>query len=297
MATLGDNKSTIVRLWSGAGLAAMRAGFRALERASPAIAARWALRVWLSPPRRKPTRAPSGSGVPAGERLQVPAGVVAETWGDGPVVYLLHGWGGWRGQLSGFVAPLVAAGRRVVALDAPSHGDSAPGRHGRRQSTLTEMADALVAVAEVAGPPQAVISHSAGCAAAAIAVQDGLPAERLVLLAPMADPMPYLHAFADVLGIGERTRPRFLRRLERVAGRDLADFDLPSMAKTAETLPELLVVHDQDDRESPHADGAALSDAWPGAILHTTTGLGHRRLLADPEVIRTVVAYVTDAGV
>jgi hypothetical protein len=40
-------------------------------------------------------------------------------------------------------------------------------------------------------------------------------------------------------------------------------------------------------------DGAAIAAAWPGARLHVTSGLGHRRLLRDPNVIAEVVEFVT----
>jgi hypothetical protein len=44
------------------------------------------------------------------------------------------------------------------------------------------------------------------------------------------------------------------------------------------------VIHDRDDREVPYAGGVATANAWPGARLFTAGGLGHRRLLSDPEV-------------
>ena len=37
----------------------------------------------------------------------------------------------------------------------------------------------------------------------------------------------------------------------------------------------------------------ALAAAWPEGELLTTGGLGHHRLLRDPEVVRAVVDYVT----
>jgi hypothetical protein len=37
------------------------------------------------------------------------------TWGQGPGVLLMHGWGGARAQMTGFVEPLLVAGYRVVA--------------------------------------------------------------------------------------------------------------------------------------------------------------------------------------
>jgi len=41
------------------------------------------------------------------------------SWGEGPVVLLVHGGSGWGQQMSVDVEPLVAAGFRVVAWDAP----------------------------------------------------------------------------------------------------------------------------------------------------------------------------------
>src|SRR5512141_858724 len=47
------------------------------------------------------------------------------TWGNaGPAVLLMHGWGGARAQMTGFVDPLLFAGYRVVAYDQPAHGES-----------------------------------------------------------------------------------------------------------------------------------------------------------------------------
>jgi pimeloyl-ACP methyl ester carboxylesterase len=292
----GIGKSTIVRINPRWLQAISHATFAALERMAPDLGARLALRMWLTPPHAS-GRGPDRRTVAPGERFSVslPAGaaVAAETWGTGPVVYLLHGWGGHRSHLSSLVLPLVEAGMQVVALDAPGHGESGPGREGGRRTTLTEIAAALVCVAAITGPAHAVISHSGGCAATALAVREGLAADRLVFVAPMADPANMLDVFAHVLGLGPRTERRFRRRLELAAERSMTEFDLPARAVEAEKLPPLLVIHDRDDREVPCAHGRAIAAAWPRARLEVTTGLGHRRLLADPEVIRKVVAFVS----
>ncbi|MET0693246.1 MAG: hypothetical protein ABWY56_04910, partial [Propionibacteriaceae bacterium] len=46
------------------------------------------------------------------------------------------------------------------------------------------------------------------------------------------------------------------------------------------------------DRDVPYAASEHLQQVWPGATLRATDGLGHRRLLTDPEVIATVVDFV-----
>lgn len=314
MADSANQKSTIVRAF-GRRIAAARTGLRTLERVTPGLAARLAARWWFTPPHpRRRRTAVAGQRFltplaadptwatrtrwqpPVGRRFAVPAVarglVVAQVWGQGPTAYLLHGWGGWRGQFAHLIEPLVVAGLRVVALDTLGHGESGSGRLGGRRSTLVEAAEALTAVASVTGPAHAIIAHSAGCQAAALAVRCGLAADRLVFLAPMRDPMPYARQFATAVGLGPRTWPRFIARVERTVGRPLTDFDLPRQAAGADrALPPLLVIHDRHDRDSAYHDGAAVARAWPGAQLMTTSGLGHRRLLADPDVIDATVAF------
>jgi pimeloyl-ACP methyl ester carboxylesterase len=53
------------------------------------------------------------------------------------------------------------------------------------------------------------------------------------------------------------------------------------------------VIHDRDDAEVPVANGEAIAAAWPGAQLVTTGGLGHTRIVHDPQVVARAVAFVT----
>ena len=265
-------KSTIVR------------SFAVLERVAPVVGARWAERLWFTVPSARGRRdRQAAPGRPF--QVRVHGGTVAgETWGAGPPVYLVHGWGGWRWQLDGFVAPLVEAGHRVVAFDAPSHGASDPGPEGPGRSTVLELADALAAVVAANGPAHAVVAHSLGATAAAFAIRAGLPVERAAFLAPMADPLPYTRTFAGRLGFGERVRTRLADRIERRVGLPLSAFDVPAMADQVAT-PPLLLVHDRQDAETGWSDSAAIARSWPRSRLVTTGGLGHRRILRAPAVV------------
>ena len=276
-------KSTIVR------------SFGVLERVAPALGARWAETLWF--------RIPSARGrrdrlAEPGHPFQVQLHgrtVAGEAWGDpaAATVYLVHGWGGWRGQLDAFVGPLVAAGLRVVAFDAPSHGDSDPGLEGPGRSTLIELADALAAVVAANGPAHTVIAHSLGATAAAYALDNGLEAGRMAFVAPMVDPVPYTRVFAGRLGFGERTRSRLVARIERRVGTSMAAFAVPAMAGRVATTP-LLLVHDRHDTETAWADSAAIARSWTGARLVSTSGLGHRRILRDPAVVAEVTGFVLE---
>jgi pimeloyl-ACP methyl ester carboxylesterase len=283
-------KSTIVR------------SFAVLERIAPSAGARWAEALWFTVPSARRGR---DRQVAPGRPFQVRVhgrAVAGEVWGerpadgdpgrgDPPVVYLVHGWGGWRWQLDGFVEPLVEAGYRVVAFDAPGHGASGPGPEGPGRSTILEFADALAAVVAANGPAHAVVAHSLGATAAAVAIHRGLAVERAVFVAPMADPLPYTRTFAGRLGVGERVRTRLVDRIERRVGMPLSAFDVPAMAAQVPT-PPLLLVHDRQDAETGWSDSAAIARSWPQARLVTTSGLGHRRILHAPAVVTEVVGFV-----
>jgi pimeloyl-ACP methyl ester carboxylesterase len=274
-------KSTIVR------------SFSVLERVAPTAGARWAETLWFTVPAARGRRdRQADPGRPFQVRLHDRA-VAGEAWGAGPVVYLVHGWGGWRWQLDGFVAPLVEAGCRVVAFDAPSHGASDPGPEGPGRSTILEFADALAAVAAAMGPAHAVVAHSLGATATAFAIRSGLPVERAVFLAPMGDPLPYTRTFAARLGFGERVRTHLVDRIERRVGLRLSAFDVPVMAEQVAT-PPLLLVHDRLDAETGWSDSAAIAGSWPRSRLVTTSGLGHRRILRAPAVIAEVTGFVAE---
>ncbi|MBA3781373.1 MAG: alpha/beta fold hydrolase [Nocardioides sp.] len=282
-------KSTIVRtkLWL------LRSAFRTAEVIAPGWGARAATSLWFSPP-PSPRATPLP---PGGESFEVTwlGGVVRGTWwGSGPVVYLMHGWGGRGDQFAAFVEPLVAAGLRVVLFDAPSHGKSDPGASGRRRTHGVEFGRALDDVAARFGPARAVVAHSMGGVPTLLAMRDGwLGAERLVFVAPMADLATYFDRFESMMGFGPRIRRRMDVETERRTGRGVDDFNLGRLAADLEKLPPALVIHDRADRETSYDASADVVSAWPDATLMATEGLGHRRILRDPAVVAATVRHVT----
>ncbi len=293
---MSSQKSTIVRFYDSLRTTAIRTAFGTLERVVPDLGARWAERLWLTIP---PYRGRPAELIRPGESYLVPVGgrhVLTRAWGSGPVVYLVHGWGGTGVQLRAYVEPLVAAGRRVVAFDALSHGDSESGALGPRRTTIPEMAAALEAVVAAHGPAHAIVAHSLGANAAFYALRRGLWAGRLVFLAPMTQPMPYTALFGAALGFDRRIRTRMVARVARRAGVPWSAFDIPAQVDDI-VAPPLLTVHDPNDRETRYADSVALAKAWPGAELVTVKGLGHWRVLHDPDTVARAVVFLTAGAV
>lgn len=211
--------------------------------------------------------------------------IVGWTWGSGPTTYLVHGWGSRAGRLHLLGEALVRSGRRLVMFDAPGHGAS-----GRGLSSMPEFARALQAVVAREGAPDAVIAHSMGGAATALAAAWGLEARRFVLLAPAANPAEWARSLGLVLALERPVLLHLRARSERRLRLRWDEFDARLHARRM-TAP-LLVIHDHEDDIVPFSHGADLARLWPGATLVETSGLGHRDLLQDPAVIGRVLDFV-----
>jgi pimeloyl-ACP methyl ester carboxylesterase len=271
-------------------LAAARLAFGGAQRVSPDIAAFWAERLFFTPPRRRAS-ARAQRALATGRRWSVPFGagqLAAWAWGEGPTALLVHGWGSRGAHMAAFVGPLLAAGFRVVAYDAPAHGLS-PGR----QTDLPELASALQAVAGAAGPVRILIAHSIGGMATALALQRGLAVDRAVLIGVPEAPDFFLAHMAGRLGLEAGTVDKLRRRVERRVALRWSALDLRQIVKGL--IAPVLIVHDAADADVPREHAETLEKAWPGAQLLLTSGLGHRQILKDRDVISRVVAFATGA--
>ena len=270
----------------------LRAGMRVLGVVAPPLAARAAETLFLTPPAHTPwdgERELLAQGRP--ERFPVRAGSIAAwTWGEGTPVLLVHGWGSRGARLGSFVAPLCAAGHSVVAFDAAGHGES-----DGRYSALPEFLFAIEAVSAARGPFAAIVAHSLGGAATTLAMARSVSAARVLFVAPSSDPASYPKRFAEMVGVRDGIRLRMEERVVRRFGMPWSDFDVLRAAR-GQSAP-LLVIHDETDLEVPWRDGAAIAAAWPGARRATTTGLGHRRIVHDPDVVARGVEFLEQAPV
>jgi pimeloyl-ACP methyl ester carboxylesterase len=269
-------------------LTLVRRALGVLSRTAPDVASRIAADLFMKPRRFAPP--PREREVLAeATSFEVPLGATtsirAWRWGSGPVILLVHGWEGRGAQLSPFVRPLAGAGFQVVAFDAPGHGAS-PGA----RSSLPQFAWAVRCVAEATAMPYAVIAHSLGCAAATLALREGLTADRVVFFSPPLDPSDYVNRFGDILGFNGEVLERMKLRIEERFLRKWSDYSLAENGR--EMTAPLLIVHDRDDTETFWSEGAALAEAWPGARLITTEGLGHRRILREPTIVEAVSRFI-----
>ena len=280
---------------AGPGLRLFRMALGASQRLWPALAVRAAQRVFCTP--LPPKWLQRRGAWDADWRIErwpfedasltlytQPAAAAA------PLVLLTHGWGGHARQMLPLAQAIAQAGFLPVILEMPAHGRSAGAFSNLPQfSRATEYVGARLM--QQGRTLHAVVAHSLGANAAAHAIsRGGLPAQRLVLLAPPASPREFTRMFAAVFGLSERTRAGMQARLEAREGILMAQFEPPAVGPRV--AAPTLVVHDRGDRVNAFVDGQAFADAIPDARLLSTEGLGHRKLLKDPHVLQQVALFL-----
>jgi pimeloyl-ACP methyl ester carboxylesterase len=205
-------------------------------------------------------------------------------WGKaGRRILLVHGWGGKAAQFFSFVGPLLDAGFEVIAFDAPAHGASSG-------SFASGPAFARAARAVAGYAVYGIIAHSLGAAGTAIALAQGLRANRVVFLAPAALIGLLLEEFIRLRQIPE---PIAAELRQRFAARYSAEIvSVPLLAGRLDA--PVLIFHDPEDRDLPFSHSESVAAAWPGANLIAATGAGHWRIMRDQSVIDRTIRFLID---
>lgn len=283
-----SKKSTSVR--QKAAPAWLRASFYVASWIAPDAAIARAVELFCTPSRAARRRATAASTASAATlTLDVDGhNVEVYRWGDPstqPYVLVAHGWSDYALRFLPLIDALRDAGYAVVAFDQPGHG-----RSDGDTSTLPEFARCVGAVGRHFGRADAVIGHSMGGAAAAIALRDGLAADRAVLIAPPADLADAADRFAAFVGLAPHLRDRFHRALEERAS---VRFEALEAHRNVHAIGRpALIVHDLFDREVPWSDGERYARYWPRARMLSTANLGHNRILADAGVVGALLDFL-----
>ncbi|HEX9839616.1 MAG TPA: alpha/beta fold hydrolase [Anaerolineales bacterium] len=210
------------------------------------------------------------------------------TWGDGPAVLLMHGWGGARAQMTGFVDPLLAAGYRVVAYDQPAHGHS-----DGEGTNLLEIAPTMDLIALHDGSFHAIIAHSFGTLITSYALvnRNFPPPARLVYFGSfnrLMDSLPRFHALAQLPDeIIEGLRAMIYKNF----GQEVLESITNEILTPQISIPALMF-HDTMDNVTPIEDSRAVARAWKWAQLIETEGLGHRGALQSRTIHEQVVRFL-----
>lgn len=223
-------------------------------------------------------------------RLRFDGGELAvTTWGEsGPLVLLMHGWGGARAQMTGFVEPLLEAGYRVAAYDQPAHGES-----DGKMTNLLEIAPTMDLIKEREGKPEAIIAHSFGTLVTSYALANwDFPAPaRLVYLGSFNRLLDSLPRFQALAGLPDPVMDGLHDMIYANFGKDVMDGIWNEKMTQKIDIPALMF-HDKADNVTPVEDSRAIARVWKSARLVETEGLGHRGALQSKEVHAQVVEFL-----
>lgn len=216
-----------------------------------------------------------------------PSVTKAFVWGnEGPLAFLVHGWGGDSGSMCSLVKPLKAKGFRVVAFDAPAHGSN-PGD----QTTMRDFVASVSYMIDHFEPEReigAIIGHSLGGLAviAALSRATRLPAKLVFVASPSClndSLLHYMRTWRFSLGIGDEIR----KELDRSHGVPIEHWDVQTLGFVP-GMPTL-IIHDELDTLVLSKQADIISEKLgPLATVVKTRGLGHIRILAD-ETTREII--------
>lgn len=210
--------------------------------------------------------------------------------GDGPLVFLVHGWGGRAAQMGRMARVVAEQGFSVIAIDFPGHGEQK-----WDTSDIFQMSSALKQLASQFGEPQAVIAHSLGAMAVVYAFQATMP-ERIVLLAPMLDINEALDTFSSRARLLPLTASALKRRIRHFCGDSWALFAAGTETDFGDA--EVMVVHDPADHDTRFESSAVLAAVRNRTRLVVANSRGHNGVLADEGVAAEVARFLlgVDSG-
>ena len=210
-------------------------------------------------------------------------------WGDdkAPKILFAHGWSGRGTQCAFFIEPLMQAGFQVISFDGPAHGET-PGK----QTSILQFADVLLKINQQYGPFDAAFTHSFGGMLLAYTMTLGMNIKRVVCICPPDTFDGIISGFQRTLNIPDVVMKVVDTKFYATHGYRLRD-EVSTITNVKNLSNQALIIHDSDDNDVHWSCGKNVADAWPNAKFITTTGLGHRRIMRDMDVIKTTIDFVS----
>ena len=208
-------------------------------------------------------------------------------WGQGPCILFVHGWNGRGVNFAHFFKPFIDAGYSIIAYDAPAHGES-----GGQATNYFELSDTVRSFLDPSHGfnIQGIIAYSIGASAVINCISKEKPSIDAVLIAPALKLKEILFNSFNHHGVPKIVYRNLVAEMEEYYGYDVHQDNPDVLAKTIST--KILIVHDKDDRTIPYMDSKILSEKTDNVSLHTTEGLGHKRILRDNAVVDVITAYI-----
>jgi len=201
-------------------------------------------------------------------------------------VLLVHGWNGRGTQLVSIAKAFKELNYTIVSFDAPGHGKS--------PKTTTNMKHFIEAIFELDKKYNGfdvIVGHSLGGMSIINALGRGLSTPKAVVIGSGNKTKDITDDFLTTIGMSKKMTPFLVNLFERKYNEKMANYDVELHAEKVQ-IP-VLVIHDKNDKDVPFTSAEAINNQLINGELMITSGLGHRKILGDEQVIQKIIQFVT----
>jgi len=199
------------------------------------------------------------------------------SYGQGPVIWLVHGWSGSGSQFWPLMLKLADKGFSTVTFDFPAHGES-EGNY----SSLPLMIHAFDDLTKHLPPTDFVITHSMGASIVANCQWFKSYHHNLMIISPILETYNLLQQTVRRTGFDYKLFKQMVK--DSFIEHHMFLPDLDAVRTLVEFTGCLKIIHDVDDKFSPLTSSKKLA-GLSGAELYITRNLGHGKILNSQQVI------------
>lgn len=264
---------------------------KVLQTLNKNMAAAFALKLFETPIKYKmPKREQKMFEVSHKSKLTLPESgkeiVVYENKFGPKKVLLVHGWNGRGTQLVSIAKAFKELNYTIISFDAPGHGKSA-----KTTANMKHFIEAVFELDKKYNGFDVMIGHSLGGMSVINSLGRGLQTDKAVIIGSGNTTKAITEDFLGTIGMKQKLTPTLINLFERKYNDKMTNYDVADQALKV-NVP-VLIIHDKNDKDVPFTAAEAISKNLQKNELLITTGLGHRKILGDENVIEKIVQFVT----
>ncbi len=264
---------------------------KTLQFLSPKLASLFASKIFTTPVKHKlPNREASMYADATKTAVLVPEikkEVVVYEYGavTQKKILLVHGWSGRGTQLFKFADAFIAQGYSVISFDAPGHGDAKA-----NTAILTDFIASILYIQKQYGPFDVAVGHSLGGMAMLNSVPRGLNISKMAVIGSADVVKDVIDEFIAAIGLKGKIANIMEKLFEKRTNTPMSEYSSYISAQKI-SIP-VLVIHDENDAEVSIDCAYHINENLQNGDLYITKGLGHRKILGSPEVIKKAVDFL-----
>lgn len=202
-------------------------------------------------------------------------------------ILLVHGWSGRGTQLVKIADELLNLGYSTISFDAPAHGKSKG-----NSSIMIEFIASILELEKHFGPFEFAIGHSLGGMSILNAIREKLKVKKVVIIGSGDIIQDIIDDFIKKLELNPEIGIKLREHFEKKYRVEMNYYSASNAAK--EVLIPVLIIHDENDVDVNVRAAYNIKENLKNVELIVTQNLGHRKILGNNEVIKSIVNFINN---